>query len=68
MLSVVDDVPVDSEAHVVTSSISRFTSPTRFFKGVHRGRMCIHIFIGLSVHLYHEHTSASITRSQKKHY
>jgi len=63
MLSVVNDVSVDSEAPMVTSSILRFTSPTRFFEGAHKSRMCIHMFIGLSVCSYHEHTSASITRS-----
>jgi len=50
MLSVVGDLPVDSEA-VVTSPISRFVGPTRFFGGAHRGRVCVRAFIGVSVRL-----------------
>ena len=49
MLSVVGDVPVDSEAPMVTLSISRFAGPTRFFGGTHRGRVCVRAFIGVSV-------------------
>ena len=45
ILSVVCDVPVDSEAPMVTSSISRFAGPTQFFGGVHRGRVCVRAFI-----------------------
>jgi len=40
MLSVVGDVPVDSETPVVTSSISRFVSSFWFVEGTHRGRVC----------------------------
>jgi len=50
MLSVVGDVPVDNEAPIVTSSISRFTGLTRFFRGAHWGRVCVRTFIGVSVH------------------
>jgi len=49
MLSVVGDVSVDSEAHVVTSSISRFASPTWFFGDAHRSKVCVYIFIEVSV-------------------
>jgi len=41
MLSVVGNVAVHSEAPMMTSSISRFASPTRFFGGAHRGRVCV---------------------------
>ena len=49
----VGDVPVDSEAPVVTSSISRFAGQTQFFRGAHRDRVrvecaCVQ-FIGVSV-------------------
>jgi hypothetical protein len=37
MLLVVGEVPIDIETFVVTSSISRFVGPTRFFGGAHRG-------------------------------
>ena len=50
ILSVIGDLPVDSEASLVTSSILRFASPTQFFGGAHRGRVCMRAFIGMSVH------------------
>ena len=65
ILSVVCDVSVGSEAHVVTSSISRFASPTQFFGGAHRGRVCMRAFIGLSVRLC-LWASAPVTGSRKK--
>ena len=49
ILSVVGDVPVDNEAPVVTSSVSRFAGLTQFFGGAHRGRVCMRAFIGVSV-------------------
>jgi len=49
MLSVVGDVPVDSEVPMVTSSIlSRgFGGPV--FEGAHKGRICVRAFIGVRV-------------------
>jgi len=49
MLSVVGDVPVDSEVPVVTSSIlSRgFDGPV--FEGAHKGRICMRTSIGVRV-------------------
>jgi hypothetical protein len=44
-----DDVPVDSEAHVVTSSISRPDLPAQSFRDAHKGSVCVHAFIGVSV-------------------
>ena len=61
MLSVVGDIPVDNKTSVVTSSISRLAGPTRFFRDTHRGKMCVHVFIGVSVC-----TSVSVTGSHKK--
>ncbi len=49
VLSVVGDVPVDSETPVVTSSISlEFAGPV--FKDAHRGRVYVRVFIGVSAH------------------
>jgi hypothetical protein len=45
---VVSDVPVDSEASLVTSGISRSTG-AQSFGGADRGRVCIRVFIGVSV-------------------
>jgi hypothetical protein len=50
MLSVVGDVPVDSEVPLVTSSILRFAGPTQFFGGAHKGKVCVRAFIGVSMH------------------
>jgi hypothetical protein len=46
---VVSDVPVDDEAPLVTSGISRSVG-AQSFGGAHRGRVCVHVFIGVSVH------------------
>jgi hypothetical protein len=45
---VVSDVPVDDEAPVVTSRISRSVG-AQSFGGAHRGRVCVRVFIGVSV-------------------
>jgi len=52
MLSVVGNVTIDREASKVTSSISTFGGPTRFFKGAHRGMMCVRVFIEMTVRSY----------------
>ena len=47
VLSVVGGVPMDSEASVVTSSISPgFAGPV--FEHAHRSRVCVRAFIGVS--------------------
>ncbi len=47
VLSVVGDIPVDSEAPVVISLISPgFAGPV--FEDAHRGRVCVRVFIGVS--------------------
>jgi hypothetical protein len=45
---VVTDVPVDDKVPVVTSRISRSVG-ARSFGGAHRGRVCVRVFIGVSV-------------------
>jgi hypothetical protein len=47
VLSVVGDVPVDSEAPVVTSSILRICGTV--FEDAPRGRLCVRVFKGMSV-------------------
>jgi hypothetical protein len=47
VLSVVDDVPVDGETSVVTSSILRIAGT--FFEDAPKGRFCVRVFIGMSV-------------------
>jgi hypothetical protein len=45
---VVSDVPVDNEAPSVASGISR-SADAQSFGGAHRGRVRVHVFIGMSV-------------------
>jgi hypothetical protein len=47
--SVGGDVPVDSEAPVVTSSISRSNPLAQSSGGAHRDRVCVCAFIEVSV-------------------
>ena len=50
VLLLVGDIPISSESSVVHSSISsqRFTGP--IFECAHRGRICVRVFIKMSVH------------------
>jgi hypothetical protein len=45
---VVSGVPVDDEAPLVTSRISRFAG-VQSFGGAHRGRVCVRVFIWVIV-------------------
>jgi hypothetical protein len=56
---VVNDVPVDDEAPVVTSRISRSVG-AQSFEGAHRGRACVRVFIGVSVHACCERLSCTV--------
>jgi hypothetical protein len=44
------DVPVDSEALLVTDFVNLKIKPTQSFRGAHRGRVCVRVFIGVSAH------------------
>jgi hypothetical protein len=46
---VVSDVPVDDEASLVTSGISR-SAGVQSYGGAHWGMVCVHVFIGVCVH------------------
>jgi hypothetical protein len=48
ILSVVDDVSIDSEALLVTDFINLNIKPAQFFRGAHRGRVCVCVFIRVS--------------------
>ncbi len=45
-----DDVPVDSDALLVTDFVNVKIKPAQSFEGTHRNRMYVHIFIGVSNH------------------
>jgi hypothetical protein len=50
ILSVGGDVPVDSEALLVTNFVNLKIKPTQSFGGAHRGRVCVSVLIGMSAH------------------
>ena len=60
MLSVVDDVPVNSETHVVTSLISRCTG-TVFW-----GKVYVRVFIRVSVRACVEYLCLYLCNSQNE--
>jgi hypothetical protein len=43
------DVSIDSDVLLVTDFVNLKIKPAQSFKGAHRGRMCVHVFIGVSV-------------------
>jgi hypothetical protein len=50
ILSVECDVPIDSETLSVTDFVNLKIRPTQSFRGTHRGRMCMCVFIEVSDH------------------
>jgi hypothetical protein len=40
--------PVDSEALLVADFVNLKIKPAQSFGGAHRGRVCVHVFIGVS--------------------
>jgi hypothetical protein len=42
------DVPVDSEALLVTDFVNLKIKPAQSFGCAHKGRMCVRVFIGVS--------------------
>jgi hypothetical protein len=63
---VVSDVPVDDEAAVVTSRISISAGAQSFRGGAHRGRVCVHVFIGVSVYACCERLRCTVSISTTK--
>jgi hypothetical protein len=46
------DVSVDSEMLLLTDFVNLKIKSTQSFKNVHRGRICVCMFIGVSDHIY----------------
>jgi hypothetical protein len=46
------DVPIDSEALLETDFVNLKIKPTQSFRGDHRVRMCVRVFIGVDAHTY----------------
>jgi hypothetical protein len=44
------DVAVDSETLSVTDFVNLKIKPAQFFRCAHRGRVCLHVFIGVGAH------------------
>jgi hypothetical protein len=61
----VSDIPVDDEAPLVTSGISR-SAGAQSFRGAHRGRVCVRVFIGVSVRACCERLRCAVSFSKKK--
>jgi hypothetical protein len=47
-----DDVSVDSELLLMTDFVDLKIKLTQFFRGAHRGRVCVCVFIDVSAHTY----------------
>jgi hypothetical protein len=51
ILSVGDDVLIDSDALLVTDFVNLKIKPTQSFRGAHRDMMYVRVFIGVSGHM-----------------
>jgi hypothetical protein len=61
------DVPVDNEVTVVTSRIPR-SAGAQSFRGAHRGRVCICVFIGVSVRACRERLRCTVNLKKCSYY
>jgi hypothetical protein len=48
ILLVGGDVPVNNEAFLVIDFVNLKIKPVQSFRGTHRGRVCVRVFIGVS--------------------
>jgi hypothetical protein len=46
-----DDVPINSGALLVTDFVNLKIKTAQSFRGVHRDRVCVRVFIGVSAHM-----------------
>jgi hypothetical protein len=44
------DVSIDSETFLMTDFVDLKIKPTQFFRGTHRVRMCVRVFIGVDAY------------------
>jgi hypothetical protein len=51
ILSVRDDIPVDSEMILMTDFVNLKIKLSQFFRCTHKNKMCVHMFIGVSNHM-----------------
>jgi hypothetical protein len=50
ILSVGDDIHIDSEALLIIDFMNLKIKSAQSFRGAHRGKLCVHMFIGVSAH------------------
>jgi hypothetical protein len=50
ILSVEDDVLIDSEAFLVTDFMNLKIKPAQSFEDAHKDMVCMHVFIGMNTH------------------
>jgi hypothetical protein len=50
ILSVGGDISVDSDTLLVTDFVNLKIKPAQSFRGAHRSRVCMCVFIGVSAH------------------
>jgi hypothetical protein len=61
---VVSDVPIDDKAPLVTSGIFR-SAGAQSFGGAHRGKVCVPVFIGVSVRACCERLRCTVSFSKE---
>jgi hypothetical protein len=49
---VIDDILVDSETFLVTDFVNLKIKPSQSFRDAHKDKMCIRVFIEVSIHIY----------------
>jgi hypothetical protein len=47
-----DDVPVDSDAFLMTNFVNLKIKPAQSFRSAHKGKIYVHVFIWMSSHTY----------------
>jgi hypothetical protein len=45
-----DDIPIDSETLLIIDFMNLKIKSTQSFRDAHRGKLCVHMFIGVSAH------------------
>jgi hypothetical protein len=68
ILSVGGDVPVDSKAFLVTNFMNLKIKPAQSFRGAHRGRVCVRVFIGVSARTCMNICTVFLKKKNKVHY
>jgi hypothetical protein len=60
------EVPVDSEALLVTDFVNLKIKSAQYFRGTHKGSMCVCIFIWVSTHTCTSICVCTVFKKKKK--